>query len=116
MTINGASLSSEPTDSFSDPPQGIFLVVDFTFENGGKEPTSPWWALDLQLFDDQDRTWDANLPFEDVGPGFSGDFQASWDVPLDASGFRLIVSADSFVDLPLPDDFAPWEVPLGDVN
>lgn len=117
VTITGASLSSEAPDAFSDPPQGVYVVVDFTFANDGQEPTSPWWALDMQLFDDQDRTWDhAGLPFDDVGPGFSGEFQVAWDVPPGATGFRVIVSADAFVDLPLPDDFAPWEVPLGDIE
>lgn len=117
VTVNGASLSSEPPDDFSDPPRGVYVIVDFTFANDGQEPTSPWWALDLQLFDDRDRTWDtASLSSEDVGPGFSSEFQAFWDVPEDATGFRVVVSADSFVDLPLPDDFAPWDVPLGDLN
>jgi len=117
VTITGASLSTEPLNEFDDPPQGVLVVVDFSFENDGKEPTSPWWALELDLFDDQDRTWETtSLPFEDVGPGFAQDFQAAWDVPEGATGFRVIVSADPFVDLPLPDDFAPWEVPLGNVE
>jgi hypothetical protein len=117
VTVRGASLSSDPADSFSEPPQGVFVVVDFTFANEGQEPTSPFWALKLDLFDDRGRTWEAaDIPFEDVGPGFSQDFQARWDVPLEATGFRLVVSADQFADLALPDDFAPWEVPLGSVQ
>lgn len=118
VTILGASLSSEALDDFSDAPQGVFVVVDFIFENDGQEPTSPWWALKMSLFDDRDRTWETDgLPFEDVGPGFSQEFQVAWDVPLDATGFRVVVSADSFVDdLGLPDDFAPYAVPLGDVR
>lgn len=114
VTILGASLSTEAPNSFDDPPQGMFVVVDFSFANDGQVPTSPWNALDLQIFDDRDRTWEsAGLPFDDVGPGFSENFQMRWDVPLDATGFHVIVSADQFNDLPLPDDFAPWEVPLG---
>lgn len=114
VTINGASFSTEPLNDSNDPPQGVLVVVDFTFANDGQEPTSPWWALTMEIFDDRDRTWETqDLPFEDVGPGFSQEFQVSWDVPEDATGFRVIVSADPFVDLPLPDDFAPWEVPLG---
>lgn len=118
VTILGASLSSEALDDFSDAPQGVFVVVDFIFENDGQEPTSPWWALKMSLFDDRDRTWETDgLPFEDVGPGFSQEFQVAWDVPLDATGFRVVVSADSFVDdLDLPDDFAPYSVPLGEVQ
>jgi len=117
VTINGASLSADALNEFDDPPQGVLVVVDFTFKNDGQEPTSPWWALKMSLFDDRDRTWEpVALPFDDVGPGFSQDFQVAWDVPEDATGFRVVVSADPFVDLPLPDDFAPWEVSLGDVN
>ncbi len=41
VTILGASLSSEALDDFSDAPQGVFVVVDFVFENDGQEPTSP---------------------------------------------------------------------------
>ena len=37
-----ARLDSEPRSSFDEPPEGIFLVVAFTFENNGREPLSPW--------------------------------------------------------------------------
>jgi hypothetical protein len=117
VTINGARLSSEALNSFDDPPQGVLVVVDFTMANNGQQPTSPWGTLDMQLYDDLDRTWDnQGMPFEDVGPGFSQDFEVAWDVPEGATGFRVIVTADTFIDIPLPDDFSPWEVPLGDVS
>lgn len=116
VTITGASLSSEP-DDFGDAPQGMWAIVSFSFENNGREPVSPWWILSMSLFDDQDRTWDdEGLPFEDVGPGFSGDFTVRWDVPADAQGFRVVVSVDDFTDMELPDNFAPYEVTLPDVQ
>ena len=56
VTILGAALSSKARDDFSDAPQGVFVVVDFIFENDGQEHTSPWWGLTMSLFDDRDRT------------------------------------------------------------
>lgn len=117
VTARGASRSSEAVSSFSDPPQGVFVIVELSLANNGQAPTDPWSALRVQLFDDRDRTWDsAGVPIDNVGPGFSQDFSVRWDVPLDATGFRVVVSASPFSDVELPDDFAPWEVALGDVQ
>jgi hypothetical protein len=56
VTACGGSLNESAGSEDSDPPQGVFIVVDFTFANEGQEPTSPFWALKLDLFDDRDRT------------------------------------------------------------
>jgi hypothetical protein len=52
------------------------------------------------------------LPFEDVGPGFSREYEVAWDVPVDARGFRVVVGPDPFAGLELAEGFAPYEVAL----
>ena len=114
VTIEGARLDSEPRSSFDDPPDGIFLVVAFTFENNGREPLSPWGNISFQLFDGEDRTWDSEgLSIEDVAPGFTATLEVRWDVPVAASGFRLlVVHGGLFADFEAPEGFEPYEVAL----
>ena len=70
VTIERAHQHRVPRSIYDEPPEGIFLVVTFTFENNGREPLSPWGNISFQLFDGEDRTWDSEgLSNEDVGPG-----------------------------------------------
>jgi hypothetical protein len=113
VTVTGAHRSEEAVDDFGEAPEGIYVVVEFTLANDGSAPTGPWSALQFGLFDERDRTWDhEGLPFEDVGPGFSREYEVAWDVPVDATGFRVVIGPDPFAGLELAEGFAPYEVAL----
>jgi len=84
---------------------GIFLVIDVTIENIAKE-SKTIWASNVQVVDDQDRTFehdttaeiyledDQGFSFEQMQPGLPKTGKIVFDVPKDIKG-NLKISADS---------------------
>jgi len=84
---------------------GIFLVVDVTIENIGKE-SKTIWASNIKVVDDQKRTFehdtaaefylenDQKFIFEQLQPGLPKTGKIVFDVPKDIRGV-LQISADS---------------------
>jgi len=82
---------------------GIFLVLDVTIENIGKESKRMWGSY-IKVIDDQQRTFkhdttaeiylDESFSFEQMQPGLPKTGKVVFDVPKDLKGM-LGISSDS---------------------
>lgn len=108
--IQNASQATELSAQFSDPVQGNFVVVNFSFTNNSDEAVN----MDedyLTLIDGQDRRNEADpdkfeyipdsryLFYENVNPGVTRLGQAIFTVAPDATDFTIeAASTDAFSD------------------
>lgn len=115
--VSDARQANRLSGEFVDPVQGNYVIVNFSFTNNGDEPVT----LDnnsLALVDSEGREFqteadlqryvprDQNIFLERVNPGVSQQGQAIFEVPSDASGFKLqagdtnpFIDENGYVDL-----------------